>query len=491
MPRLQWLDPLRGRSVLIVGLIGVLVLFSLALFPIWIPWYADSLAETKDKSAPDKPSAGDDLYLYMGAVSCSGSACHGSTTPRSKLKIAQNEFYIWSEKDDHTKAYEVLTKPDSKIIAKNLKIAKPEESERCLVCHATQVSPDRQGSLYDLTEGVSCESCHGPAEKWLGPHIRKDFDARKAGPLGIYPTKDLGKRAEKCLECHGGVDGKVVDHELIGAGHPRLAFELDNYSYAMPAHWGLPKEKQGRDWLGARAWAISQGIALRNEIKLLISSRRTRPGLWPDLTHFDCFACHHSVVDHLGNLTEQEKNMQRWRFRDYDGKPGRLVWNSSNYSVFRHVVHLISAEEGKSLDLAIKTFHEGLTGKGGTTESFAATLNRLSELTERLVAQVSQYTFTQQSALSLMRSVSGDGRRLAGAGFQAAEQAVLALASLYDAYVEAVGPMPDGKAVSESIDALYKDIQDARTFNPTQFEATMHKIHKQLSRPNGASPGAS
>src|SRR5206468_10271372 len=131
--------------------------------------------------------------------------------------------------------------------------AKPEESERCLVCQAMPVSPESPGTLYDLTEGVSRESCHGPAEKWLGAHIRKDFDRQKGTAVGMYNTKNLVKRAQKCLECHGGMEGKVVDHELIGAGHPRWSLEMDNYSNAMPAHCLARQDKTKREWSGARA----------------------------------------------------------------------------------------------------------------------------------------------------------------------------------------------------------------------------------------------
>ena len=480
---------LRKKAVLTVGLIGGLAFLVLAILATWLPWDTDSLAENKNKPAGEK-TASEDPYLYLGATSCSGSACHGSTTPRNKLRIAQNEFYTWSQKDDHAKAYEALTKPDSKIIAKNLKLAKPEESERCLVCHAMRVSPESQGTLYDLTEGVSCESCHGPAEKWLGAHIRKDFDRQKGTAVGMYNTKNLVKRAQKCLECHGGMEGKVVDHELIGAGHPRLSFEMDNYTHAMPAHWLPPQDKKEREWIGARAWAVGQAMALHNEVQLLITSRRSRDGLWPDLSHFDCFACHHAVVDHLRGVTDQDKNEQRWRFREYDGKPGRLVWRSSLYSVLRYTVNQISPEEGKTLDQLVKALHEGLAGKGGSPESFSATLNRLAELAEKLATQAAQYSFNQRVVLALMRNISGDGQRLAAVGFQSAEQAVLALASLHDSYVDTVGPLPDGKAVKESIDALYKEIQVSRSFNPMQFEASMDKIHKQLAKTDGATRGA-
>ncbi len=463
------------------GLIGISILFVLGVFIAWPAWYTESFAENKDPAVSEKTDS-DDLYLYMGASSCSGSNCHGNSTARTNLRIGQNEFYIWSQKDKHARAYEVLTNADAKIIAGNLKIAKPEESERCLACHAVPVGPDHQGDFYDLMEGVSCEACHGPAGQWLNPHIRPGFDRQKATSLGMYNTKDLVKRAEKCLECHAGADGKDVTHELIGAGHPRLTFEIDSYTYAMPTHWQPPKEKKDRAWLSTRVWAIGQAAAFRNQIQRLAASRRTGAGLWPDFTHFDCFACHHAVIDRLRGTTEKEKMEQKWRRRDYDGKPGRLVWNASSHAIFRHVVNLAASEEGKYLEQLMKTFHEGLTGKESSRQSFNAVFNKLSTLSDKLVSQVAQYTFTQQGVLSLMKNISGDGHRFTASGFLAAEQAVLALASLYDAYLETAGAMPESKTIKDTIDALHKEIQNGRAFDPAEFEATMNKLHELLSK---------
>jgi hypothetical protein len=467
----------RGQN----GLIGIGILFALSAIIARPMQNPELFAENKDLAVSEKTRS-DDLYSYMGASSCSGSDCHGNSTARNKFRIGQNEFYIWSQKDKHAKAYEVLTNADAKVIARNLRIAKPEESARCLVCHAVSVSPDSQGTLYDITDSVSCEACHGPAEKWLSPHYRPGFDRQKAMSLGMYDTSDLVKRAEKCLECHAGTEGREVTHELIGAGHPRLTFEIDTYAYAMPSHWRPPTEKKDREWLGARAWAIGQAAAFRNQIKRLAASRRADVGLWPDFTRFDCFACHHAVVDRLHGITEKEKAEQAWRRRDYDGKPGRLIWNSSSYGVFRHVVNLTAPEEGKHLEQLMRTFHEGLTGKESSRESFNAVVNRLSALSDKLVSQIAQYTFTRQNVLSLMKNISGDGRRLTASGFLAAEQAVLALASLYDAYLETAGVMSESKTIKDTIDALHKQIQSGSAFNPSEFETTMSKLHELLPK---------
>lgn len=463
------------------GVASIGVVLSLTFVMPWDLWNALPLAQSQDNPAVPEKDAPLYLYSYMGAESCSGSACHNNVAPRGKLRIGQNEFFIWSQKDRHAKGYEVLTGPDSKRIAQNLKIDHPENSHRCLVCHGIPVAENRQGKNFDITEGVSCEACHGPGEQWLGPHMRKDWDAKKAAAFGMYNTKDLSKRADKCLSCHLGVGQDLVDHELIGAGHPRLKFELDNYSHVMPAHWLPPKDNPSRDWLGAKAWAVNQAVALRNQVQLLVSSRKTKSGLWPDFIHFDCYACHHDVVDHVGNLTDEEKKMQRWQTKDYGGKPGRLVWNASSYAVFRHVVNQASAEQGKTLDQLVKSFHEGLTGKRAAADGFDNTLKRLSEITDQLVPKIAQHGFTGQNVLSLMKNISGDGRAIGNLGFQSAEQAVLALASLYDAYSDAVGTMPETKGIKEAIDLLYKDIKAGRTFDQAQFETDMSKLHGYFS----------
>jgi hypothetical protein len=42
--------------------------------------------------------------------------------------------------------------------------------------------------------------------------------------------------------------------------------------------------------------------------------------------------------------------------------------------------------------------------------------------------------------------------------------------------------MPESKTIKDTIDALHKEIQSGRAFNPTEFEATMNKLHELLSK---------
>src|SRR5438093_5658499 len=105
---------------------------------------------------------------YVGAGSCSGSNCHGATTPQneSQSRILGNEYSLWTVRDKHSKAYTVLADPRSRRMAQILSLGDAQTSQRCLSCHGVGSPPKL------LSDGVACEACHGPAEKWLGPHIQ-------------------------------------------------------------------------------------------------------------------------------------------------------------------------------------------------------------------------------------------------------------------------------------------------------------------------------
>src|SRR5215471_18731165 len=119
-------------------------------------------------------------YKYTGAASCGASNCHGSTKAKADYPKL-NENTVWFQKERHAKAYDTLTneKLKSKVspskIAQTLKIDKTETSDRCLSCHALNVKPQLRGPKFDIAEGVQCEACHGPAEKWLEPHAEKNW----------------------------------------------------------------------------------------------------------------------------------------------------------------------------------------------------------------------------------------------------------------------------------------------------------------------------
>src|SRR5262249_39586398 len=119
-----------------------------------------------------------------------------------------------------------------------------EPEAGCLGCHSMHF-PGQEGDLFSRKDGVSCEGCHGPSSKWIGPHFAAPTTWRKKTPEQKYAEgmRDLRNpvvRATLCSSCHIGnaEEGKVVTHAMFAAGHPPLTgFEVATFSKNLPQHW--------------------------------------------------------------------------------------------------------------------------------------------------------------------------------------------------------------------------------------------------------------
>jgi hypothetical protein len=172
--------------------------------------------------------------------------------------VLLTEYTTWRLHDKHSLAYAVLEGSRGQKILRTLHRSKPDEKidatkERaCLNCHALNF-PDRIPKKPELAlkDGVSCETCHGPSEKWFSPHSDASGDWRllsgeeKYSKFGMYDVRDPVRRAELCFSCHIGnpAQGKVVTHAMFAAGHPPLrSMEASTFSDNMPRHWRLLKD---------------------------------------------------------------------------------------------------------------------------------------------------------------------------------------------------------------------------------------------------------
>jgi hypothetical protein len=125
-------------------------------------------------------------YNYIGAAKC--KMCHNSEKSGFQYKI-------WSE-SLHSKALVSLGNEKSLEYAKQNGIADPTKDPKCLKCHSTyhMVAKDAIETLLP-TEGVSCESCHGPGSAYKTNTIMKSRDLSIKNGL-ILPTKEV------CEKCH-------------------------------------------------------------------------------------------------------------------------------------------------------------------------------------------------------------------------------------------------------------------------------------------------
>jgi hypothetical protein len=243
-----------------------------------------------------------------GTSSCSGRACHGNASPVAGQAIQLNEFATWALHDPHVGAYDVLLNERSKKIARNLRIPgeQAENDVRCLACHTNPLAalPDAAPLVQaERRFGVGCESCHGPASGWLVSHTTaewKKLTVAEKAKQGMYPVQDLAARAEMCAACHVGQPADVAKglpardlyHDLLGAGHPRLSFELGSYLSNLAPHWLEKEQEPGHE---AKVWAVGQVVSAKSALQLLAERAGNRGRPWPEFAEYDCAACHHDL----------------------------------------------------------------------------------------------------------------------------------------------------------------------------------------------------
>ncbi len=406
---------------------------------------------------------------YNGPGGCAASSCHGSVQPRTTTRIFQNEYTIWIAQDKHARAFSVLENAVSQRIGRILNIGAPAQSPKCLACHALYVPPEQQAQTFELREGVSCENCHGPASGWLGPHTIKNWPYEKSLQLGMYDTRNLEKRSAKCLTCHLGTAEKVVDHEMIAAGHPDLTFELGLFTFVMPPHWKMPEQEN--PWRQVQAWGVGQAVQLRESLSRL--ARRAQSPVWPEYAELDCFACHHS-------LTRPEDS---WRQeRGYSGRrPGNPPWNESRFVVFRDLLEEISPNSSKQLNDEVSQLAGLMNQLNGNREQIAASATRASAWADQIVKQVDAQGFDSAMTLRLMRRVAGDGPAISNEGERSAEQAAMTLDSLYRAYNQNA-KSAKGSELRAAIDGLFSLLQDPSAYSAPRFAAQMQKISQIIGR---------
>jgi hypothetical protein len=196
----------------------------------------------------------------LGAGSCASSGCHGGGG------VTQNQYQAWSLRDFHSsRPFATLTTARSKQIADALGIKSPAEDRRCTVCHAPlQTVTGERDPGAKISEGITCESCHGPGEPWLRGHTRSDWSHAHRTQAGMRDLKDLYERANTCVACH-----QTVQLPLLKAGHPELIFELDGQTVSEPRHW-----RESTNYFNGQAWLVGQAVALRE-----LSWQLTREGV--------------------------------------------------------------------------------------------------------------------------------------------------------------------------------------------------------------------
>ncbi len=212
----------------------------------------------------------------VGTLSCSSTSCHGNADELAPGEpIAGHEHTLWVEFDPHAKAAATLGTARYRAVldAYNGGLQTGTNSntaaDRCAVCHDPQGlahdrqlsrtsavsrttrkpdatrrengsashdgSPELAATYLSLSmaatrpQGIGCEDCHGPGEKWLANHYERTATRESLRADGYLDLKQVVTRGRVCAGCHVGDADHDLTHAMYAAGHPPLRFGLSPY----------------------------------------------------------------------------------------------------------------------------------------------------------------------------------------------------------------------------------------------------------------------
>lgn len=414
-------------------------------------------------------SPADTAAPHLGVASCSGSTCHGRQEGDGKT-VRQDEIKLWQEESTaggtHSRALRLISTARGRAIAARLGIGDPTAAPMCLGCHA---DPARaRGPRFQLSDGVGCEACHGGAQNWLQSHYTVGASHQRNVAQGMVPLENPKVRAGVCLDCHfGSADqGQFVNHRIMAAGHPRIAFEMDLFSTLQQHHnedADYARRKGRTD--NVRMWATGQAMALERALTLYSTPRIGQEGVFPEFYFFDCHTCHRRISDDPDARTTDIRNPAR------PIPEGMPAFNDENMIMLSAAARVVAPDLARRFDADARAFHAALAQDRASAVAAAA---RLRQTAGALADAFSRRSFGRAETFAIIDTIAGEAISPRFTDYEGSVQAVMALDTLLNALVNGGGV--NGGAVGgvrADINRAYAAVREPNSYKPLEFRRAL------------------
>ncbi|HTV96487.1 MAG TPA: multiheme c-type cytochrome [Steroidobacteraceae bacterium] len=405
------------------------------------------------------PSA---AYKHLGVASCASSVCHGKTAPQPPGHVPLNEYRTWFNEDRHAQAYHALESAQSRQIAAKLGLPNAQQ-DICLNCHADNVPKTLQGPKFQVRDGVTCEVCHGGSEKWIEAHAQKGATHAGNVALGLYPSEQPLKRAQLCLSCHLGTRDKFATHMIMGAGHPRLYFELGTFTVDQPAHFKVTDyyvSRKGKIDV-MNLWVTGQLESAERYLTLLQTPLFVTPGaIVPELSFYDCNACHHP------------KEKMRWSQAHAGAgvKPGTLRLQRQSLLMLQALLEALGTPDALSqlaggTDALVRAGGTDAPGTRAAAQKLLDQLHGLESWTKR--------SYSSADIIKVRKTMLRYGGDDRACDYGTAEQVVLGVQTLSYA-------LGDYERRKDAFKSLFDALGTGSDFNAPQFAEVVKRTQAQF-----------
>jgi hypothetical protein len=287
----------------------------------------------------------------------------------------------------------------------------------------------------------------------------------------MIPLEDPKVRAAVCLDCHYGSaeKGQFVTHQIMSAGHPRIAFELDLFS-TLQRHYDQGAEYAKRKPIpsGVKIWAVGQSMALERALSLYGDARHGQEGAFPEFYFFDCQSCHRAIFDDPKARPTAVVN---------PGRPipsGTPPFNDENMIMLSAAAKTAAPGLASAFEANSRAFHVALATDRPSAVRAAA---QLAGSARALAATFEGASFSRGETLAILSQVVSDAQGARYTDYTGSAQAVMAIDTLLNALV-AQQQVDAGAAAAmrPDINRAYRAVKDPNAYRPAEFRESIQHI---------------
>jgi len=202
------------------------------------------------------------------------------------------------------------------------------------------------------------------------------------------------------------------------------------------------------------------------------NERFDKKDVWPEYSELSCVACHHALGPAKDSWRQEHGYVAR--------RPGDPAWNSSRYAVFRLLAKQIDSANAQELDRQLFLVSDEMSKLNPDRNAVASAASAAAPLAQRIAERLATMQFDQAIALRILQRLSDDAENIALADERAAEQAAMALDSLYIAYSKDASPA-NAVEVRAAINALFQQLENPSAYNADQFASALRRIRQMLT----------
>jgi hypothetical protein len=210
-------------------------------------------------------------------------------------------------------------------------------------------------------------------------------------------------------------------------------------------------------------------VAVGTQIDILLDPRRGRDGAFPELTLFDCHACHHPMSD------------TRWKPVGTFGRsisPGLVRLNDSSMLMLRLILRQIDPALGERFVQGVVQLNHAVAGTGDMAERARAVKALADEAAQRIV----RTGVTSENLRGMALALVDDGIAGAYSDYAGAEQAAMALGSVVNT-LHKLGQLKSAASLNQGLAHLRAGLVHDEAYKPADFQNRLRTFRPLVAMP--------